>query len=198
MPRTVNLEAQDARKTRLLDTVEAIVAQGGLAALTLQRVISESGISAGSVYHLFKGKDDILAALIARQDQGTQALIAAFDSDYGVRVVLEHSADELLGFLCDPVKARLNIELAIGARGDAPWAAALREQDDTLLSALIAALARDVDRGRLSGDLDPDMTGRLVLALWEGLVSRAATEPFSDQTALKQAYLAAIGGLLNP
>jgi AcrR family transcriptional regulator len=197
MPRPIDTKAQDKRRATILDAVERIVAREGLAHLTMQRVIAESGLSAGSVYHLFDGKDAILGAVVTRQDAGTGELIAALERGFSVRFVLRHSARAMLDYLTDPMTARLNIELANGARGDVPWGVQLRENDAALKAALMAAIRRDRGKGRLSRKVEPETATRMIIALWEGVVSQAAQAPFADRRALGRSYIGAIYGVLR-
>lgn len=57
-----------ARDTRalLLDAAEAVVAQDGVRALTLDAVAARSGISKGGLLYHFRSKEDLAAAMIER------------------------------------------------------------------------------------------------------------------------------------
>lgn len=197
MPRPIDEAARKKRHNQILDAVERVIAADGLAALTMQRIIRDSGLSAGSVYHHFDGKDQILAALIDRQDEGTQELIDALALGYPVREVLKASARELLAYLCDPPKARLAVELSIGARAGAPWAQALRAQDVRLAEALSGAIRADVAARRLSRKLDPDIATRMILAIWTGLVSLSSAGPMGAPKDVQRHYLDAVLGVLK-
>jgi AcrR family transcriptional regulator len=55
----------DAR-TRLLDAAEAIVAESGVPALTLEAAARRAGVSKGGLLYHFPGKEKLLRALMAR------------------------------------------------------------------------------------------------------------------------------------
>lgn len=62
------MATQAARDTRalLLDAAEAVVAQDGVRALTLDAVAARSGISKGGLLYHFRSKEDLAAAMIER------------------------------------------------------------------------------------------------------------------------------------
>ena len=62
------MATQAARDTRaqLLDAAEAVVAEQGVRALTLDAVAARSGISKGGLLYHFRSKEDLAAAMIER------------------------------------------------------------------------------------------------------------------------------------
>lgn len=78
------MATQAARDTRaqLLDAAEAVVAEQGVRALTLDAVAARSGISKGGLLYHFRSKEDLAAAMIERS-------IAWFD-----RALVEAGAGE--------------------------------------------------------------------------------------------------------
>lgn len=69
-------------RTQLLDAAEAVVAEEGVRALTLDAVAARSGISKGGLLYHFRSKEDLAAAMIERS-------IAWFD-----RALAEAGADD--------------------------------------------------------------------------------------------------------
>lgn len=197
MPRRVDPKRRDKRQTQILDVVESLIVTNGLERLTIQKVIQQSGLSAGVVYHHFKNKDAILEALVARQNRGTDELISALNQGYTTSEVLTYAASDILAALCAPQTARLHVELAFHAKSGAVWAQMLRDSDAELAHALRAAICADMDRGWLAKTLNPDACVELLFALWEGLVSRASQGNLPPQNTFLQPYLAAIKGILT-
>ena len=54
-------KAPDERKRQLIKSTIAVLAEGGLAAFTVERIANHAGISKGLISHYFAGKDDLLA-----------------------------------------------------------------------------------------------------------------------------------------
>ena len=73
------------RREQLLDAAAAIIAESGLAALSMHAAAQRAGASIGSVYHFFRDKDQMLDALAERHDVELQP---AFD-----RVLQRSDAD---------------------------------------------------------------------------------------------------------
>ncbi|MDF1691594.1 MAG: TetR/AcrR family transcriptional regulator [Zhongshania sp.] len=55
-----------AQKSGLLHTAEALVREGGFAALTIQAVAEGAGIGVGTVYRYFSGKDELATEVFKR------------------------------------------------------------------------------------------------------------------------------------
>ena len=63
MPR-ITEERREARRQQILDAARACVLEHGLEAVSMEMIISRSGLSTGAVYRYFKGKDEIIGAAI--------------------------------------------------------------------------------------------------------------------------------------
>ncbi|MGJ5201914.1 TetR/AcrR family transcriptional regulator [Bradyrhizobium sp. HKCCYLR20261] len=64
------------RREQLLDAAAALIAESGLAAVSMHAAAERAGASIGSVYHFFRDKDQMLDALAERHDAELQP---AFD-----------------------------------------------------------------------------------------------------------------------
>lgn len=64
MPK-VSEQHRVAQRRRILDAARTCIVRSGLQAVTMQGIIDESGMSTGSVYSYFRGKDDIVIAAFA-------------------------------------------------------------------------------------------------------------------------------------
>lgn len=57
---------RDDTRSRLLDAAEAIVADRGVGALTLDAVAAAAGVSKGGLLHHYRSKEALLVAIVAR------------------------------------------------------------------------------------------------------------------------------------
>ncbi len=64
MPK-VSEQHRAAQRRRILDAARTCIDRSGLQAVTMQGIIAASGMSTGSVYGYFRGKDDIVVAAVA-------------------------------------------------------------------------------------------------------------------------------------
>jgi TetR/AcrR family transcriptional regulator, transcriptional repressor of aconitase len=70
MPRITD-ERRKARREQVLDAARACLQEHGLEAVSMEMIIARSGLSTGAVYGYFKGKDDIINAVVT---EGTAAM----------------------------------------------------------------------------------------------------------------------------
>jgi TetR/AcrR family transcriptional regulator, transcriptional repressor of aconitase len=72
MPR-ITEERRVARREQVLEAARACLEEHGLEAVSMEMIIARSGLSTGAVYGYFKGKDDIINAVVT---EGTAAMAA--------------------------------------------------------------------------------------------------------------------------
>ncbi|HTW11040.1 MAG TPA: TetR/AcrR family transcriptional regulator [Acidimicrobiales bacterium] len=70
MPRITD-ERREARREQVLEAARACLQEHGLEALSMETIIARSGLSTGAVYGYFKGKDEIINAVVT---EGTAAM----------------------------------------------------------------------------------------------------------------------------
>jgi AcrR family transcriptional regulator len=76
------------RRRDILTSAEQILAESGYPALTMRAIAAGAGVSPGTVYQYFGGKEDVFAALMARRLDELQATMAAVDRSAGIAGVL--------------------------------------------------------------------------------------------------------------
>jgi AcrR family transcriptional regulator len=64
MPR-ITEERREARHEQVLEAARACLQEHGLEAVSMEMIIARSGLSTGAVYGYFKGKDQIINAVVA-------------------------------------------------------------------------------------------------------------------------------------
>jgi len=70
MPK-ITEERREARREQILDAARACLQEHGLEAVSMEMIITRSGLSTGAVYGYFKGKDEIINAVVT---EGTAAM----------------------------------------------------------------------------------------------------------------------------
>ncbi len=70
MPR-ITAERREARREQILEAARACLQEHGLEAVSMEMIIVRSGLSTGAVYGYFKGKDEIISAVVT---DGTAAM----------------------------------------------------------------------------------------------------------------------------
>lgn len=183
----------DARRKEILAAAQACFARAGFHQASMADICAEAGLSPGSVYRYFRGKADIIAAMVddcrEKTHQWFAELAAAPDIVAGLGVI----ADHILAELNDPVEQVLYFESTAEAMRNPTVADAVRKQDAEAIELLTAALVRGQSAGQVDATLDPTLTAHTLSALVDGLTWRK----FLDPAAHTPAYAATLRTLLD-
>jgi AcrR family transcriptional regulator len=76
------------RRRDILSSAELILEQHGYAGLTMRAIAVGAGVSSGTVYQYFSGKEDVFAALMERRLESLQGTLASVDRGLGIAGVL--------------------------------------------------------------------------------------------------------------
>jgi AcrR family transcriptional regulator len=66
----------EEREKRIVATAVALAEEGGFEAVRLRDVAAHAGVALGTLYRLFRGKDDLLVAALAGEAEGLAARMA--------------------------------------------------------------------------------------------------------------------------
>ncbi len=198
MPR-VKPEHKAARRAEIIEAARECFARNGFRATTLQDVFAESGLSAGCVYNYFQSKDELMLAVAdARHEaeartiterlepsdpaEGLVALAEAFVAEYlsageqSRRIALETWSESLR----NPAILRA---VHMGLHGPHKQIVHLIEHGKTM--------------GRFSGDIDPDMAARTMIALLHGFVLQKLWDPKLSARAILGTFKTLLPSLLG-
>lgn len=78
----------EGRRRDILASAERILEESGYAGLTMRAIAVGAGVSSGTVYQYFSGKEDVFAALMERRLDEVQRTLAEVDRGLGVAGVL--------------------------------------------------------------------------------------------------------------
>ncbi|KAA5834916.1 TetR/AcrR family transcriptional regulator [Saccharopolyspora hirsuta] len=85
----------ERRRHDILASAEQLLEESGYAALTVRAIAAGAGVSAGTVYQYFSGKEDVFVALTARRLQRVQAALAEVDRGIGIAGILREVLPEI-------------------------------------------------------------------------------------------------------
>src|SRR4051794_22478531 len=85
----------DERRAQLLDAARAVIAAGGVASVTMDRIAAEAGVSKALVYLHFENTDEVLAAVLENE-------LARLDHDAARRLAKATTFSERLEALGRP------------------------------------------------------------------------------------------------
>ncbi|MEU6058852.1 TetR/AcrR family transcriptional regulator [Streptomyces sp. NPDC047097] len=154
----------------MLEEAMTVIAEQGLAPLTMSALADRLGTSGGHILYYFGSKDRLLLEALrwseAALTEERRALLAR-------RTAAERRLDQFLELYLprgprDP-RWMLWIELWARTQANEELRQAQEELDQGWQRDLRALLAQGVDRGRLAADLDVPSRARELLALLDGL-----------------------------
>lgn len=176
---TAKAEARaQAQRERILVAAQKCFVVHGFHAASMASIADTAGMSAGLIYRYFKGKNDIILAIIERQLEEARAdvakLHATSDLVAGIAEVFQQWQAN------DPniTSAALFLELTAEATRDPEIAAATHASDKVFRADLAAWFARSSQDGGLGVPQAEVETRVLMLqCLIEGLAMRAISQP---------------------
>ena len=173
-------EHRNHGREAILDATSRIIRTQGILGTTISRIVSESGMSAGAIYHHFPNKQAIILAVVdAALELPRTALIQYRTSPSSPQELLAYA---LYALRADRDLSKLLVQLGAGAAADEPLGHALSErfgQVQEELSTTLRAWAQE-------NSLDPDKVqsyDQLMRGLILGFaVQRYLIESFDEDT----------------
>jgi TetR/AcrR family transcriptional regulator, transcriptional repressor of aconitase len=196
MPRITRARA-DARRRQIIEAALTCFARQGFHKTTMQDVVELSGLSPGSIYCHFAGKQDIIVAVVEERHRRERALLQrAFEKQSFAEAVDQLTADFIAALRAPEERAwrRLTVQLWAESLHDQRLAVAVRDGVENPKT----ILARMVQRAKAQGDLprllDAEATARLLIAFFQGLVLQVTWDGNVDT----QHCLTALKALIAP
>ncbi|CAL9645216.1 putative HTH-type transcriptional regulator YfiR [Streptomyces sp. enrichment culture] len=175
----VSQEHLDARRRQILDGAALCFARNGFHATSMQDVLKEVDLSAGAVYRYFRGKDELIAAIVA---EVLGEVRAAFEEatrqspppppDALVASVLGHTL-EARGHLSvdgEPAFPRLIVTVWTEVVRNEELADVLREGYGAVRAAWTEVVEAYQEAGMMRADLPADDVARTMIATVQGFV----------------------------
>jgi AcrR family transcriptional regulator len=155
----------DSTRDRLIDMTARLVDQGGPPAVTLREVGRLAGVSHNAPYKHFADKEELLAAVAARELTRRQRAVKVTD----LRAMMH-------GYVAWALRYPARFKLTFG-----PWSRGSAELAEAATAARSVMVA-SVERAQATGELpagDPERVAALILATAHGAVDLALAEHLS-------------------
>jgi AcrR family transcriptional regulator len=185
MPKVSSEHKAEVRQ-RLLDAAHVCLEEKGLEGMTTREVLERAGMSAGTLYHYFTGKDDLVMALAER--------IAATDFPH-----LSDDVDLLavVARLLGPHEtSSLMPELRLRARFDADVRNALSHYDEITIGRFVPVVEQAMYDGLIDTATDAAAMVELVELVYEAVQAHAAARMWvTSHERVVNAFLSALSTL---
>jgi AcrR family transcriptional regulator len=201
MPKLTD-ESRARRRTQILDAARKAVHRHGLEAVTMEVIIAESGLSTGTVYKYFRGKDDILhAAVLSSLDELLQVLQPVLDRSP------TPAPERLIAELIQQISAFSSsgavdlTELAVHGWSQAQSTRELKEGVGAAYSAFRSQLAdvcrRWQEEGTVQDSAEPAEVAELLLSVVLGYVAQKALTGQGNAESHASGFSALLGTSLT-
>jgi AcrR family transcriptional regulator len=180
MPR-ISEERREERREQVLEAARACLQDHGLEAVSMEMIVARSGLSTGAVYGYFKGKDQIINALVA---EGTAQMAEEL-----APILLNPDPPALPEFMGQALNVMVNFgrhkkggidRLLVSLHGwshsqsDPVLKAATRASYAGLRKLLADAVRRWQATDRFDAAVDPDAVAELLTSITLGFVAQRA------------------------
>ena len=183
MPRTVNLELASERRHQILLAASNVFRARGFHGARMEEICQTAGISPGSVYRHFEGKEAIIAAIVETQ---TKHYFETVDRFMGSTEALKDlfALDEAsLRQLIAPHEYDVGDEIWLEILRNPKLAPLVAKADAKVRKRVVSALKRAQQAGAMDKSLDARAVGDVLLALFSGIAFDAGIDPDYDLAA---------------
>ena len=189
MPRITD-ERRKARREQVLDAARACLQEHGLEAVSMEMIIARSGLSTGAVYGYFKGKDQIISAVVT---DGTAAMaedlapILDNPDPPPLPEFLQQVLRAVTGFgrhrKSDIDRLLVSLHGWSHSQSDPELKAATRASYAGLRRLFAQAVRRWQATGTFDADADPEAVAQLLTSITLGFVAQRAMAGSADVRA---------------
>jgi TetR/AcrR family transcriptional regulator, transcriptional repressor of aconitase len=200
MPKVTEAHVE-ARRHQILSAALRCFARDGFHRTTMQDIFRESDLSPGAVYSSFKGKDELMLAIIAEVMSfvGEAAALITEPLPEGrlrrpgeaLAEIIDRYQDFELGTVVE--RARIFPHLVGEQQRNPQLNAAVRTGLDTLRGGFETLARAAQERGELDPAVDPEQFSRLPVSLMQGLLVQVGV--YGEEIDIDAYALAAAGAI---
>jgi AcrR family transcriptional regulator len=200
MPR-ISDERREARREQVLEAARACLQEHGLEAVSMEMIIARSGLSTGAVYGYFKGKEQIINAVIR---EGTAAMadhlapVVTMPEPPAFPDFVELVLGAVVGFgqhkKGDIDRLSVSLHGWSHSQSDPELKAATRASYSGLRKLFADAVRRGQEEGTFDAMADPEGIAELLTSITLGFVAQRALAGSADVAA----HVAALETLSHP
>ncbi len=190
----------EARRRQILEAASECFCQQGFHAASMDRIAKTAGMSVGHIYHYFKNKEAIIAAIVEQDLQHRLqkiALIEAGSEDGDIFAAMTACIGQGIKDLFHPYRAALLLECMAEATRNPQVAALVQNADEISRTRWLEV----IHRGRTARGLGPDpyseVRAEVLGAIFEGLMMRTVRNPNINRQVLVDFLRSAVMRILE-
>ena len=191
--RRTNAERSGSTRARLVGAARELFAEHGFADTSISRVADRAGVSTGAVYHHWRGKQELMAAVVSALHHDIAVEVVRGDPGEGSSALarFERASAVFLRRCADPDVGRTLLVEAPAVLGAQAWA----ELDRRWWQGPTEALLREAMDRREIGAGDPRLLAAALLGALTALGRGVAGDPAAGHPAAAAALRALTDGL---
>ena len=183
MPRTVNPELASERRHQILLAAAEVFRAHGFHGARMEEICQTAGISPGSVYRHFDGKEAIIAAIVAAETEHYFETVDRFMGSTEALKALYVLDEASLRQLIAPHEYDVGDEIWLEILRNPKLAPLVIKADAKIRKRVVSALKRAQQAGAMDKSLDARAVGDVLLALFSGIAFDAEMDPDYDLAA---------------
>lgn len=167
----------EVRRAQILDAARACFCEHGFHGASIARICQTAGMSPGHIYHYFRNKEDIIAAIVEQDVARVLDFHKRLRSSSDVAATVRECIVEGVRSALDPAESALKLEILAEATRNPRVAELVREADTRLRASFIETM-RFIGQPGSDEVLDECLTS--LCDLFDGLVVRGVRNPGLD------------------
>jgi TetR/AcrR family transcriptional regulator, transcriptional repressor of aconitase len=179
----VSEEHRHGRRRQILDAAIECFARQGFQRTTMEDIIRQADLSAGAIYSYFQGKEEIIATLADERHEREERIIAECLKGGDTAASLRELFASFYHSLTEPEvrkERRVGVHLWAEALCNPKVLSWIRRGINQPLKLLSGAIADGQRRGELRGSVKPEAVGRVLIAMFHGLILQQAWDQKTD------------------
>jgi TetR/AcrR family transcriptional repressor of uid operon len=190
-------ERAERRREQILEAASECFRRKGFHAAGMAEIAKTAGMSPGHIYNLFTNKEDIIDAIVERDQLRLTAIADEMRATGDVRTAMLNHARRGVSDVTLPAPAALSQEVLAEA-GRNPKVADIVQAADAQWRAQLCDLLSSVWlREGLAVPADISARTEVLTAIFKGLTARAIYHPQMDREGVAQVVQTVIRGLLQ-
>lgn len=179
----VSQEHLDARRRQILDGAALCFARNGFHATSMQDVLKEVGLSAGAVYRYFRGKEELIGAIVGEVLEHIQETFEAAAEETPPPppdVLVGHALGQVLGRKPGAQEGeasyfpRLIVQVWAETLRNEELAALIKQGYDKVRVAWVKIVEGYQEAGMMRADIPADHVARVMVATAQGFAAQLA------------------------
>ena len=161
---------------KLITAAAACFAEKGFSATSVREIATRAGISQGAMYTYFKGKDELIRAIVLEEQNSALNSHEQLSGD----TYFERLCHQVISCISDvgyPVTHRLWVEIMAESSRNPELQETFISSDRIMRKSIAGIIEQGITAGEFRQDIHPEEMTIILFAFIDGLIARKAINP---------------------